>query len=650
MKQEQEQEQARHEGLIRAKYGNEAEFRTAELRAADTSDGLKVQGYAVKFDTVTNIGPFHEKISRAAFDSVLNQEVPFLMNHTGAPYAHTRNATLHLEKREEGLWFEADLIDNTTGRDLHASIKRGDISQMSFGFTVKPENWRRDESGVRVVSKVEKLLDVSAVTRGAYPTTTIEARAAFNDDPEAEALLDIERDEPEAPKSEEKAERAAEAPKSEEVNILHNKMEKAMNLNELKALRAKNYEEHTAILRSAEDNGREMSEAEEQRAAFLVDEVTRLDKKIKHKTDQEAMVARAAMNHGLSSSSEQKEVDKINGTFSLSRAVKQIMNGGKLDGAEAEWRQEAERYAQQRGLECTGNISIPARALYRTADDHQATAGESGAGFVPTVAQPGIAALRVPSTLERAGVTVIQNAQGILQFPRIGTPAAAGNVGEIVDSPNSGMVIDSVTMNPERATAKTVYSKELLMQGGAGVDALISGDLAAAINQKIDVDAFADIMADTAVNIHGTDGTDVEFTTAVANAMEGLVLADGADLSAAAWVMSPKAYELSKSLAQVNAVSALWEGNNFNRYAAFATPHLVNDVLDDTSTVGGQMLFGNFAQGGLLAFYSGLDLLADPYSLSVSNQIRLIATRYFDFAIRQPGALCKVDQLKAPAA
>jgi HK97 family phage prohead protease/HK97 family phage major capsid protein len=643
MKQETQVEQ--HETLIRKKYGSAAETRVGEIRAAET-DGpaLRLEGYAAKFDTVTNIGPFREKVDAAAFDAVLDQDVRFLINHEGLPLARTKNGTLKMEVRQEGLWMQADMVDTQASRDLYNMVQRGDIDQMSFGFTISPENWRKDESGVRVISKVNRLLDVSAVTFAAYPTTTLEARSAFSGDPETDALLDIEKDEPEAPQKEE---RQAEAIKSAEVNILQPKSESIMNLNELKALRAKNYEEHTAILRSAEENGRELSEAEEQRASYLVEEVARLDKKIKHKGDQEAMVARAAVNHGLPSSSEQKEIDTINGAFSLSRAVKQIMQHGKLDGPEAEWRQEAEKDAKQRGLECTGNISVPARAMFRAADNHQATAGESGAGFVPTVVPQGIQALRAPSAIERAGVTVINNAQGILQFPRIGTAATGGNVSEVANSPDAGMVIDSVTMNPERVTAKTVYSRELLMQGGAGVDALISGDLSAAINQKIDRDAFADIMADATVNIQGVDGTDVVLSAAVVNQMEGLVLADGADLNGAVWVMSPKAYELTKSLAQVANVTPLWEGGQFNRYAAIATPHLVDDVLDDSSSVGGQMLFGNFAQGGLLAFYSGLDLLADPYSLSVSNQVRLIATRYFDFAIRQGGALCKVDQLKA---
>jgi len=67
--------------------------------------------------------------------------------------------------------------------------------------------------------------------------------------------------------------------------------------------------------------------------------------------------------------------------------------------------------------------------------------------------------------------------------------------------------------------------------------------------------------------------------------------------------------------------------------------------LADTTTVAGQMLFGNFAQGGILAYFGGLDLLVDPYSAAGNAQIALHVNRFFDFDVRQPGALAKATQL-----
>ena len=69
-------------------------------------------------------------------------------------------------------------------------------------------------------------------------------------------------------------------------------------------------------------------------------------------------------------------------------------------------------------------------------------------------------------------------------------------------------------------------------------------------------------------------------TAATVNAMEAAILADGGNLAGSSYVMSPKAYELSKALAQVNAVNALWDAGQFNMYNATATPYLVNSTLD----------------------------------------------------------------------
>ena len=71
-------------------------------------------------------------------------------------------------------------------------------------------------------------------------------------------------------------------------------------------------------------------------------------------------------------------------------------------------------------------------------------------------------------------------------------------------------------------------------------------------------------------------------------------------------------------------------------YNAVATPYLVNDTLGRRPATGGGMIFGNFAQGGILAYFGGIDLLVDPYSDAGTAQIALHVNRFFDFDLRQP--------------
>jgi len=617
---------------LRSQYGENVELRTAEVRAAG-DDALVVEGYASNFDVEYDLGYFKESVARGAFDDVMQDDVRFLLNHTGAPLARTTNGTLELSVDDQGLKYRAALADTQDGRDLYKLIKRGDITQSSFAFTIDSDTWSEDRS-TRTITKVGKLLDTSAVTYPASPTASVYARNMAAAAQEVEEL----KDEQVAVEPVEEKRAEPEAIKTEPRNFTQNITK--MTLNDLKGQRNANYEEFVAIGQKADSEGRVLTEAEQERCDKLDNMVQDLDVKIKHKTREQDMVARMA-HSGTAGASEQREVERVNGSFSLSRAVAAVANGRNLEGAEAEWASEASKEARSQGLQMTGQIAIPSVAL-RTADDFQAGTGEAGAGFVPTVVPAAIEALRAPTVLEGLGTTVIRNATGNLQFPRVSTKATGTDETEVSADAASGLDMDQVSLTPQRVAANTKYSKQLILQGGGEVDALIANELAAAMNAYVDDYAFDTIMASTDVDVYNT--ADAALSATVANAMEAAVLAAGGNLGGASYVMSPQAYLLSKSVAQVAGVTPLWENGQFNMYNAVATPYLVNDTLDATGA-GGRMIFGNFQQGGILAYFGGIDLLVDPYSDAGTAQIALHVNRFFDFDLRQPGALSRAVKL-----
>jgi len=620
---------------LRAQYGDNVELRTAEVRAAG-DESLIVEGYASNFDVEYDLGYFKESVARGAFDSVLEDDVRFLLNHTGAPLARTTNGTLELTVDETGLRYRAALADTQDGRDLYKLIKRGDISQSSFAFTIDADKWSEDRS-TRTITKVGRLLDVSSVTYPASPSTTVAARNMAAAAQEAEEIKGEQEEQ--QPAMEERAE--PETINKTVRNLAHNNLGK-MTLNDLKGQRSAHYEEFVGIGQKADSEGRILTEAEQERCDKLDNLIADLDVKIKHKTREQEMVARMAQT-GATSSAEKREVERVNGAFSLSRAIATVSNGRSLEGAEAEWSAEAQREMRSRGLQTAGQVSIPSIALRAgAADDFQAASGD-GSGFVPTSVPAAIEALRAPSVIEQLGTTVIRNATGNLQFPRVSAKAVGTAPGEVAASSNSGMEMDELSLTPQRVTAKTKYSKTLIMQGGAEVDALIANELSAAMNAYIDDAAFDLILASSAINVSTTG--DTALNAALAFLMESDVLADGGNLAGASYVMSPLAYQLSKSEAAVSNVSALWENGRFNGYNAVATPYLVNGLLNDASTPAGQMIFGNFAQGAILAYFSGVDLLIDPFSNAGTAQIALHVNRFYDFDVRQPGALAKATQL-----
>ena len=141
----------------------------------DAGEAMELEGYAALFNSVTDLGAFREMIAPGAFDEVLDDDVRLLLNHDGAPLARTKNGTLQLSVDERGLHYRAQLSDTQAGRDLYTMVKRGDISQSSFGFTIKEQDIESD--GLRVIRKIGRLLDVSPVSYPAYEDTEVNARA-----------------------------------------------------------------------------------------------------------------------------------------------------------------------------------------------------------------------------------------------------------------------------------------------------------------------------------------------------------------------------------------------------------------------------------------------------------------------------------------
>jgi hypothetical protein len=584
---------------------------TIEVREAEGNDMI-LEGYAAVYNSETDLGHFREVIQPGAFDDVLNDDVRALINHDpNLILGRTTNGTLELSVDERGLKYRVKLGGQQYAKDFYESVKRGDISQSSFAFTIDKQSWN-EERTVRSVDKVRQLLDVSPVTYGAYAAATVQARdqqPELNDATNTE-VADLD------------------------TTVIETQTNPTtMNLNEMKATRAKHADRYEELVNVAEIENRDWTNNEKEEADLCKREVERLDGKIERRQAHEDMIARQAQMGGTSVS-EAKEVNRVNKSFSLSRAVNAVAIGKALEGAEAEWAQEAQREMQSRGLNMAGQIGIPANALFRTADDFQT--GGSGGGFVPTAVPGAIDALRTPTMAERVGVTTINNATANLQFPRVSAKASGTEETEVSADADSGLDMDSVTLTPTRVAAKTLWSKQLMLQGGAAVDALIARELSAGVNETIDKAVFAAAVAGAG----STNAVAGALTYADITDAEKAVLAAGGDLSRCAWIGSPSAMSIVKGEAAVASIRAVVENNQLDGFTTYFTPNLADTAGAPTV---GTLLFGDYAAGMLLAFFGGIDLLVDPYSNAGTAQIALHVNKFYDTAVRQSGALAVVN-------
>ena len=171
---------------------NQIERRTITLKELRVVEELPtsntepvIEGYASVFDSWSEeLGgefPFRERVVKGAFEeSIQRDDIRALFNHD-PNYVLGRNTsnTLSLEEDEKGLRVRITPPQTQWAKDLLVSIKRGDITQMSFGFTVILDRWSyEDNIDIRELLKV-KLYDVSPVTFPAYSQTECGIRTIF---------------------------------------------------------------------------------------------------------------------------------------------------------------------------------------------------------------------------------------------------------------------------------------------------------------------------------------------------------------------------------------------------------------------------------------------------------------------------------------
>lgn len=154
----------------------------ADMEIRADADGLNFRGYAAVFDSLSeDLGGFRERIAPGSFAESLRRrkgDIKMFVNHDWNVVLGSKGAgTLRLKEDGHGLWVDADLPDNEWGRPVRDAVVRGDISGMSFGFTVPKggDAWNDDRTE-RELRNIY-LLEVSPVTSWpAYSATSASVR------------------------------------------------------------------------------------------------------------------------------------------------------------------------------------------------------------------------------------------------------------------------------------------------------------------------------------------------------------------------------------------------------------------------------------------------------------------------------------------
>ena len=166
---------------------NPNEFLKVEKRADGTeeNDVMVLEGYPITFNQETIIGEgtdwgWVESIDRHALDDADMRDCCLKYNHndTSPIMARTRNGSLVLTPDDNGVHMRAELIDTQSNKDFYKMVKAGLLDKMSFAFTVEEEDVDNRSNPVkRIIKRIGKLFDVSAVDIPAYDSTSLIARS-----------------------------------------------------------------------------------------------------------------------------------------------------------------------------------------------------------------------------------------------------------------------------------------------------------------------------------------------------------------------------------------------------------------------------------------------------------------------------------------
>ena len=560
------------------------EIRKAEIQSAS---GRTVSGYAVRFETESvNMG-FVEVIKRGAItnETIKTSDVFALLNHNENTVLARSNhgvGSLTLTVDNDGVYYEFEAPNTANGDELLEHIKRGEISQSSFAFTVSNEDgaetWTKRSDGVivRQINKIARLYDISPVYQPAYESTTCSKRAL-------EKISELNKD-------------------MEDNKDLHNEQD----LQEIELLKA--------IIDEQEQKIKELQEAQtepesdENRADDddeKKDEIEPSDTQINNTESEPEPTDESTDND------EDEEKDKIKNNrnismekFSLTKEIRSAIENG------------------------TNKIDMRA---YPVTDE--------GTDVVGTDVFDIFAPLRAKNVLTDAGVRVITGIKNNVQVPVFGaTEAKFAN--ETANASDGSGTISSVKLSPKRVTAKCPISLELLSQDSVGVENMIREDLQNAVYAAVEDKVFGRQAESTDVyaglckwpaNSSILDGSTYAGITNAEATVEGI----GVDTTKCKWIVSPSAKAKLRAMPKSSKSTQLtMEGGEIDGTPVLSTGHL-NDVSINA-------LYGNWSDCVLASWDNvQLDVVRDTASLS-AGVATVIVNAYVDFKTVRPNAISYV--------
>lgn len=594
-----------------------------ELRKGSRGQST-LRGYAAVFNSESeDFGGWRERIAPGAFakDLAAGKDIRALIDHDSARVIGRTPKTLRLAEDEKGLRVEIDLPDTTQARDLRASVERGDIDGMSFGFKVRKDRW--EEGGaVRVLIDVE-LFEISVVAFPAYRAAKAGLRSV-----------------------------ALSLPIKSKGRIETRDGNEIMDTEQLALYAANNNVPHALLKRAIEDHW--------SLEKFELEHIRGNSGRPGERTDVRRRFLPGPRGGGSSGFGGELAPGGVEDRslgfsesdmrrYSIRKALRQLADGDKVDGLEGEVSQEIRRISGDMAKGSRG-FSAPywAFADKRERRDMTATGGsggDQGGAMVQRDVGGLIEILRNRLRVRQLGATFLENLQGNLDVPKQASKSAATWKGETAAADESSPTFGQVSMDPNRVATFVEYSRQLLVQSSVGVEQFIRNDLTRAIETAIDAAAIngsgsgnepRGILNTSGIGsvVGGANGAAPTRSHIVD--LETQIAIDNADEGSLGYLTNAKVRgKLKDTKVDSGSGKFVWESDMLNGYRALVSNQVPSDLDKGTSTgICSAIIYGDWSQLVVGMWGPGIELLVNPYSKDTEGLIRVNVWSFADIAIR----------------
>ncbi len=440
-----------------------------------------------------------------------------------------------------------------------------------------------------------------------------------------------------------------------------------MELKEMLRKRAQLVEQARAINDQADKETRLKTPEESTRFETLLTEGETLGEEIAKRQRLDALAGIIAAN-GERHGDPLPHTEKRNmGKYSLLRAILTMADRGKLDGLEGEVSQElisrrtavTGRTVPANGFVMPYDLPVDLRsaavgrtrygdAQYRTFDT---TAGVGGIATVLDTTY--IEILRNRMVTKQAGARVLTDMRGNFAIPRQSATQAVYWLAEGSAPSSAGNpVVDQVAFTPRTCGAYTDISRRLAEQINTDAEMFVREDLANVVARGVDLAGLngtglsnqpTGVMQMSSVPTVPIATVGGAPTWAMTVTLETDVAVGNADMGALAYITNAKVRGTLKQTTKVASSTFpiyIWEDGLVNGYPVFVTNQLPSNLTKSTGTNLSPMLFGNW-NDLIYAFWSGQDVIVDPYTGSSSGTLRIVVLQDVDVNVRHPESFAK---------